>query len=424
VKLEPLSTQLWVAPVVGTLLALAVGGLALFADHQVDWGDSPLPLFQGTGATSRTFLSVVVASVTTLLALVFTIIAVIIQLASGQYTPRILRTLIKDKPTHLTIGIFVGAITYSLLCLQAIDTTPETDDGEITSLAVSLAFVMAVVAIGTFAVYSNHIVHAVRVENIIGLAGKVALGVLEREYPERLEAPDRKDPGYESVREALGEPDCTVAADKGCTVTGYDVQGLVAAAHASASVIVLVPQLGTFVRTGGTLLEIHGSAGEAELLRHVETGSERTTQHDLAYAIRQLVDIAVRALSPGDHDPTTSVQTLDHLHDVLARLATRRIDDGVYRDADGDVRLLVDAKTWDDYVELALDEVRRVGADNVQVPRRLLEMLDDLHCLAPSDRRGVLEHQRSLVVHYATEAAGTEEDARRATTPDRQGLGL
>jgi uncharacterized membrane protein len=423
VKLERLSTQLWVAPVVGTLVALVVGGLALFADHQVDWGDSPLPLFQGTGATSRTFLSVVVASVTTLLALVFTIIAVIIQLASGQYTPRILRTLIKDKPTHLTIGIFVGTITYSLLCLQAIDTMPEVDDGEFTSLSVSLAFVLAAVAIGTFAVYSNHIVHAVRVENIIGLAGKVALAVLEREYPDRLVS-DANDPGFGSTREALGEPDGTVATDTACVVTGYDVEGLVAAAHASDAVVVLVPRLGTFVRTGGTLLEIYGTAAEIELLRYVETGTERTTQHDLAYAIRQLVDIAVRALSPGDHDPTTSVQTLDHIHEVLARLATRRIGDGVYRDTGGDVRLLVAVKTWDDYVELALDEVRRIGAGNVQVPRRLLEMLDDLHCLAPSDRRGVLERQRSLVEHCATEAAGTDEDARRATTPDRQGLGL
>jgi len=427
-RTDQLSTQLWVAPVVGTAVAVAVASAVLLGDRYVAWEDWPLPLFHGTADSARTFFSVTVTAVTTLLALVFTIIAVIIQLASGQYSPRILRTLVKDKPTHLTIGIFVGTIAYGLLCLQGIDATRDVQEDEFKSMAVSLGFVITVVAIGTFAAYSNHIVHAVRVENILALASRVALDLVDQEYPERLQ-PERASTEQGAAWAALGEPDQIQCAEGPVMLVDYDVEALVDAARSADVVIVLVPVLGSFVRTGGPLLEVHAVDGHAsiegrELVEHLALAKERTTTRDLPYALRQLVDVAARALSPGDNDPTTAVQALDWVHEVLYRLATRDFGDGVHRDADGQVRLLTHITTWENYIELAVDEIRRLGAGSTQVARRLLELIEDLLTVAPPHRRPVLETQHALLSHLARDATNTEADAERASQPDRRGLGL
>lgn len=418
-RFQRLWTQLWVAPVVGTVVAVVVGGGALGADHLFAWEDVPFLVYRGTADSARTYFSVVATAVTTLLALVFTIIAVVIQLASGQYSPRILGTLVKDRPTHLTIGIFVGTITYALLCLQGIDGARNTAEDEFSSIAVTFGFVLAVVAIGTFAAYSNHIVHAVRVENIIGLASRVTLALVDQVHPEQQPAEPR-----ERERPQLGRPDQIVTADGPGILLGYDVEELVTAAERAGAVIVLVPRVGSFVRTGGPLFEVHGTSEDLDLRRHLHTGAERTTTHDLLYAMRQVVDIAARALSPGDHDPTTAVQALDQVHEILARLATRQISDGVHCGADGQVRLLLEVTSWETYVELAVDEVRQLGSDSPQVTRRLLDLLEDLRDLAPPHRREVVEQQHQLVLDRAGREAANEHDRLNASRGDRQGLGL
>lgn len=413
-------TQLWIAPVVGAGVALALGAVALVSDHLVDWSWAPALVFHGTADSARTFMSVTVTAATTLLALVFTIIAVVIQLASGQYSPRILGTLVKDRPTHLTIGIFVGAITYGLLCLQAIDGTRDITQPEFSSMAVTIGFVITVIAIGTFAAYSNHIVHAVRVERIVGLASDVALDLVEELHPVHLaDRPTVRPPGPP----ALAEPDQVVRAERPGVFQEFDRDGLVDAARRAGSVIVLVPRIGSFVRTDGALLRIHGATiPDDDLRRHLRLGSERSAARDLPFAVRELVDIATRSLSPGDHDPTTAVQVLDQLHELLALLATRRIDDGVHRH-DGEVRLLVEANSWRMYLELAVTEVRQLGSDSPQVTRRLLDLLDDVGDIAPSDRREVVEEQRQLVL-AAIDEEHSGHDQQSAATADRTGLGM
>jgi uncharacterized membrane protein len=207
-------------------------------------------------------------------------------------------------------------------------------------------------------------------------------------------------------------------------LVGYDAESLVGVARDAGAVLVLVPRVGSFVRTGGLLVEVHGAGDTLDLVGHLEIEQERTTGRDLSYAMRQLVDIAARSLSPGDHDPTTSVQALDQLHELLAKLAVRRIGNGVYCDDLGDARLVTTPTTWETYVDLALDEVTRLGGSSAQVTRRLLELLEDLHGLAPDDRRAVLERRYLSVLDAAEEGASSGDDMMRASRPDRQGLGL
>jgi uncharacterized membrane protein len=170
----------------------------------------------------------------------------------------------------------------------------------------------------------------------------------------------------------------------------------VAAAHEARVLLVLRAELGRFVPEGAPVLDVHGDGplDDAALARCVHLGKDRTMEHDVAFGFRQLVDVAERALSPGTNDPTTAVQALDELHDLLRRLATRPLPDGVHRDADDRVRLLTPATRFEDFLTLALDEVDQYGADAAQVQARIDGLLLDLATAAlPEHRQAVLAAQ-------------------------------
>jgi uncharacterized membrane protein len=144
---------------------------------------------------------------------------------------------------------------------------------------------------------------------------------------------------------------------------------------------------------------------------------------DLPYAVRLLVDIAARALSPSVNDPTTAVQAIHRLHDLLRQLATREFPSGDHFDSDGHLRLVTKRLDWEGYVRLAFDELRLLGASSLQIPRRLREALEDLRTVAPADRRPALDRQLELLHAAAERSLPTPEEAQPASVPDSQGLG-
>ena len=153
-------------------------------------------------------------------------------------------------------------------------------------------------------------------------------------------------------------------------------------------------------------------------------GEERTFDQDPKYAIRLLVDIAIRALSPAINDPTTGVQALDQIGDLLFRLGRRRLEAGAFRDRDGHVRLVMPLPTWEDFLMLAFDEIRTYGADSVQVMRRMRALISDLIAVVPDERRPALVRwqgrlQTTIESHFAN-----PEDRADALAEDRQGLGV
>jgi uncharacterized membrane protein len=418
-------SRLWIAPAVGAGLAILLGAGTLWLDQTMRWVDAVVPVFSGSRDSARTLLQAIAGSATTLLALVFTIIAVVVQLASGEYSPRALRPLVRDRPTHLTIGILVGTFTFALLGLLALDGIGAPEADRVQSLTVTTGFVLAVVTIGTFAVYSNHIVHAVRVQKILERLGGVAVDLVEREIPEEGESlADQEVVDLDTLRaSAAGR---LVRAREAGVVVHIDADALVEEARRAGVVFRLVPGIGGFVRTDGPLVEVIGTdpGGGADPEPHIELASERTLSRDVIYSLRLLVDVGTRSLSPGDHDPTSAVQAIDHIHELLARLVVRPLPTGRHRDDEGAVRLLVPVPAWADYVHLAVDELRRLGADKLQVSRRLLDMLDDLIGLAPAERRPPLEEQRDLLRRAAEDGASSGHDRLRAVTADRGGLGL
>jgi uncharacterized membrane protein len=417
-------TSLWIAPVVGAILASMLAAAALFVDHRVEWDTMVVPVFTGSADTARTALSVIATSVTTLLALIFTIIAVVIQLATTHYSPRALSTLLQDRPSHFTIAVFVATFTYSLIVLVNLRFGEGGDGATVAGLAITLAFVLAVVSIGTFAVYANHIVQAVRVSSIINRIAELTRETLDRMYPTMAEGDNPDDlPPPE-----LPHHSRTVASSRSGMLVDIDKEGLTELAARTDCVLKLGVPLGSFVPTGYPLVQIHakdaGAVPEQEqIMAHVELEAERSIERDVGFGLRQLTDIAVRGLSPAINDPATAVRVIDQLHDLLRRLVVRDLAAGsrVYRD--GQLRLVLAPPHWKE-VEHCIDEIRTYGKSSLPALRRLRAMVEDVRSVAPATRAASLQRQLELLERVAEE--GFDEPATRelAKHPDLRGSGF
>jgi uncharacterized membrane protein len=219
-------------------------------------------------------------------------------------------------------------------------------------------------------------------------------------------------------------------------VVRVDRAGLVAAARRAGCVLELVPVVGDFVPGGAPLFRVHPAPGPAPdvdaaavrlradyVERLVVVGAERVHTEDAAYGLRKLVDIAERSIAQPFDDPTTTLQALHRLHDLMRQLAVRPLPPGEHRDDTGVVRLVERTLSWDGYVRLAFDEIRLAGTSSPQVTRRLCAALHDLKGIAPDDRQAPLDRQLRLLTAAVHRAYDDEEDVVAALTPDSEGIG-
>jgi uncharacterized membrane protein len=212
-----------------------------------------------------------------------------------------------------------------------------------------------------------------------------------------------------------------------CAVQAVDVAALVQLARDSGGIIELVAAVGDTVVLSMPLLHVRGASApidEARLRHAIDLGAERTFEQDPKYAIRLLVDIAIKALSPAINDPTTAVQALDQIEDLLLRLGNRRLEIGRYLDEDGALRLVMPCPTWDDLLRLGLDEIAFCGATSVQVMRRMNALVGDLSEGVPDDRRAGLAYWDRRLKSIIARAFADEEERSEASREDRQGLGV
>lgn len=411
------TAQFWVPPVVGLLVGLALAAIALTLDQVLTWpADPPPPLFSGSASTAASLLSAIAGAGTSLLTLIFTIITVVIQLATGQYSARALRTLYTDRPSHFTIGVFVATITYSLVVLLRV-----SDSGDPLGVTMMLAVLLAILSVVTFAIFAHHIAHLVRVGSLVATIAADTRRVIEEQMPLPVKQGSREsESGDDRPEPGSGR---SIQASESGVVVRLDEQALLEAALSAEAVIEVVPALGDFVPEGATLFRVWGSGLEDEDLRRtVGLDVERRLERDPAWGLRILVDTCLRALSPSVNDPTTAVQALDRIHELLRMLATREMPQREWRDANGAVRLLVRTREWEDFVTLAIDEVRRSGAQHLQVLRRLRALLLDVAEVAPAARRPPLGRRLELVDAMAAQL-DTIMDRQLGGQADSQGLG-
>jgi uncharacterized membrane protein len=409
------ASSLWLVPVLCVLAGAALSFGTLAIDRAADYGRIPPSVVGGPDAAAE-ILATIAASMVSLTALVLTITMVVVQLAMGQFSPRIVQRILRDKPSQVAIGLFVATFVHAILALREV--TNEGDGtGNVPGVAVVTAFVLVLASIAVLVIYVHHIGQALRVSALMELVGQETRKLVDREYSAAAPPPAPRS----------GAPDEIVARTSG-VVTGIGVDELVREAERAGCRLELVPALGEFVPAESALFRVHGGAeglDEDSLHSALILRLERTLDEDVAYGFRLLVDIATRSLADSPfQDPTTAVQALDRLHDLLRQLARRPLSDGRHRDEDGTVRLVTKTMTWEAYVHLAFDEIRLAGAGSPQVARRLQAAIDDLLTLVPPERSGVLELQRRLLSAATVRALEDERDVDFALESDRQGVGV
>jgi uncharacterized membrane protein len=409
-----LAASLWFVPVLCVLAGAIISFGTIALDRYFDYEAIPRSLVGGPDAATA-ILSTAAAAMVSLTALVLTITMVVVQLAMGQFSPRIVQRILRDKPSQLAIGLFVATFVHSILAIREVSNNGD-GTGKVPGIAVVTAFVLVVASIAVLVIYVHHIGQALRVSALIELVGKETRKLLERKYPD--EGP--------TLELASGPASVVHAAESGVvTAIGYDE--LVEEAARVGTVLELVPALGEFVPAGAPLFQVHGNGDrldEKRLRDALMLKLEPTLDEDVAYGVRLLVDIAERSLAESPfHDPTTAVQAVDRLHDILRQLARRPFPDGRHRDESGEVRLLVRAMTWDAYVRLAFDEIRLAGAGSPQVVRRLKAALLDLRSIAPEERAAVLDDQLELLAAATARAMDDDRDVEIALREEGEGIG-
>lgn len=408
-SLTSVRSSLWFIPVLCVVggLVLSFGTVAI--DRVFDYELIPRTLTGGPDG-ALAILETIAASMVSLTALVLTITMVVVQLAMGQFSPRIVQTFLRDKPSQFAIGLFVATFAHAMVAMREVG----TDEDKVPGLAIVVGYLLVLTSIAMLVMYVQHIGRSLRVSALIELVGKDTRELLDRYYPNQLEA-------------APVEDDVVRASDSG-VLTAVDRDRLVELAERADCVLEVVPSFGVFIPAGAPLVRVHGEPNDLDhdaVVAALTLSLERTLDEDVAYGFRMLVDMAERALSESPFlDPTTAVQAIDRLHDGLRQLATREFPDGCEHDKSGQLRLTIPVMDWPAYVHLAFDEVRLVGAESPQVSRRLAAALQDLLEVAPPERRPVLEEQLILLRRQVDELPRDEHDRRRALAPDAAGIGV
>ncbi|WP_229673932.1 DUF2254 domain-containing protein [Nakamurella endophytica] len=386
---DSLRTQLWPVPTAAVVLALVAGVLLPELDRAID---DRLPgavtdvLFGGGASAARTLLDAIASSLITVTSLTFSLTVVTLQLASGQYSPRLLRTFTRDRLVHVTLGVFLATFAYALTVLRTVRSPDDDQPLFVPQISVTVGFVLAVGSVVVLVVFLAHLAREIRLETMVRNVGADASAAIDRLVPDN--RPDGEDrplaPG--ELAGPLQDAVPILASGSGF-VTAVDHAALVDRAVKAEAVVVIDRSPGAFVVAGTPIGRVcRPTVGDREavsdlarsLSRLVTVGVERTDAQDWTFGLRQLTDVTVRALSPGVNDPTTAVHTLGYTSALLCRAARRPHQDHVGRDDSGRVRLLRTVPTFEEVLDAAVTPVRRYGAADPTVLARLLQLLREV----------------------------------------------
>jgi len=409
-----LRSSLWFVPMLLVFAFVVLAAVLAYLDSTVvsDWGIQGL--YQGTATGARTVLSTIAASMLSLAVLVFSITLVVLQLASTQLTPRVITLFLQDRWSKFAMGVFLGTFAYSLSALWLVTAPTESYTGFVPVLMVTVALVLVGVSVLVFINYVHRVSQSIRVEAVTREITERTIASVEATLPRGSDEEDeqfvRDDDGDARLyEEVLASEGYEIPAPRTGTVVGVSPSAALHWAQANDAVVHVLVPLGTFVTEGLAVVRVHDHEEPENgfpIEDVVSVGDERSVSLDPAYGLRQLIDIALRALSPGINEPGTAVIVLDHIHEILQRVGSSALPGPVYRDDEGEVRAVVPRFSWDGWLSLALREILDYGAESVQVCTRVRALVDGLGSVLPPSRHAALRR-------YAEEISGLPGSQRR-----------
>ena len=404
----------WVIPLFYAAAALVVG----FSVPRL--ANVVLPELVSTVSVSAAIgiYSSVASGMLSLTGIVFSLTFLMVQFSASAYSVRLVHWIARDRLLSHAMGIFTATFLYALAAMAWVD---RSGTGRVPFVGIAGVAILLMASIVMFISLIQR-VSMLQVTRMLIFTGNQGREVIEHLYP-TLDVP--ATPGSDEIN---GPPCVQTVFHHGhpLVVQRVDIRALMRIASDASCEIHMAAAVGDAVLESSPILRILGGTGplpEKALKAAIELGTERTFEQDPKYAIRLLVDIAIKALSPAINDPTTAVQALDQIGDLLIRLGRRRLEIGAYRDSGGRLRFSIRYPTWEDFLRVAFDEIRFYGATSIQVMRRMKALIHELTEVLPEERRAALRSWQERLQSTVARTFTDQQDHADASAADRQGLG-
>ena len=419
---------LWVFPSLAALGALIAGSTL----SQIEIGpDSPLaPIaFQGTADDARALLIAISGTVITVIALVLGLTVVALQLSSTQFSPRLLRNFLRDRPNQLVMSAFVATFAYSAAGLYTVGVSSGVRTEEYPRLAVSGSLVLLFASLGLVVFFADHLVHSIQIDAIMRVVERSTVDSVRRGLRGSHEHSAFEVPPHAVVLRA---------SRSGYVQTAHP-ELIMPTARKHGISVRLCQRVGEHAVVGTPFAWIWSLRPEdppldPEVMRHaiegaVRVGFERTYEQDAALGIRQLVDVACKALSPAVNDPYTAIQAIDHLAVIFCSMACRPLGADVVHDPDGGVSVTVPSRRFDEYLAIMCGLVRRYGSRETTVLLALIRLLSSCETVIQEfpDRLTAVAREAALVLEVgeaAIEQPTDVEPVRAAVLALQQRIAL
>ena len=414
---QRIAVSLWFLPAIFAAAAIAAANLTIWLDARVDAPVGVRPDLVSDPGSAATFAGAIAAATLAFVAVVFATTLVAIQLAASQYSPRTVRIFIRSPVTRVTLGLFLATFVFALIILVSnrASVTSARQFAPVVSVTTLLALTLATVF--GFVAYLHGVVRLMRVQYLLEAIAAGTRRAIEENFPPVSAYVDAGSPPPDPAPRRL----CHTGASG--VIVATDLHGLAELCRHENCWLELTVGVGEYLAHGTPVALVHGGdLHDHDVIRFFLIGGERSFVQDPAFGFRQLVDVAIRALSPAVNDPTTGVQAIDRLSDLLAITGNRLDPTGLRVDSTGTVRIKRKLRDFDGLLVLSLTEVIRYGADAPQVVRRLRAMLDELESTLPAERQAAIASQRSLL-EAAVSTALPAPFASVASRADREGLG-
>lgn len=378
--------------------------------------DLHVPAFDYGLQGARAAVGLIAASMLTFVVFFFSVLLLTVQIASGTLSPRIIARPFQSRVLKASLGLFVFSFVYAMTVLGRLE-------DRVLQLPVFVTILLSIASIGNFLFVVEYVGKQLRPATVVAGVAREGLEVIRSVYPVRYSGASPST--ARSVPNGSERRTVPYAGASG-VILAVNLDRLVALAVKHDCLIELVPQVGDFLPSGAPLFRIHSGGDRiraADLRRAVLLGRERTLEQDPAFAFRIIIDIAEKALSAAINDPTTGVLAIDQLQCLLQAVGERDLSTGTVLDRGGRARLVYRTPNWEDFVSLAVSEIRQYGGASLQVVRRLRRMLISLMAVLPPSRTPGLREQLDLLQSAIEKTFAEPGDRISAAIPDSQGLG-
>jgi len=409
---EQLRSTYWFIPMAMVALAMVLSTGSLLIDRAVqsEGGPSVEWLYSGGPAEARALLSTIAGSMINVAGVTFSITIVTLSLASSQFGSRLLRNFMRDTGNQVVLGTFIATFVYALLVLQAISEV----EGQVfvPQISVTIGMLLAIASLAVLIAFIHHVSASIQAENVIARVGRDLDNAIERFFPEQTERPcEGRQPVVSKPSAArFDQPGRPVSAAETGYVQAINRESLMNIATEEELVIHVKCRPGDFVVEASDLAVVWPveAADEALVGRVADAfilGVRRLRLQDVEFAVNQLVELALRALSPGVNDPFTAIHCIDRLGASLARLAERGTPAAHHCDSEGHLRLITEVVTFSGIVDASFNQIRQHARTDVAVTIRLLEAIAIVAAHARTDKqRAPLQHQAEMVWRSSREA--------------------